>query len=312
MSKGQTGKRLKIFFIVEPGPLEVQAHLLVASLVLNCRDDFVLHSFCRAERIAGLQAETLAFLSDQSVELTPIVNDFLDGYPAGNKLIAADAVSGADWFLFLDTDMVMMRPASILAEAEAGRVAMCLDTINGWSSKPEQWKLLFGSFGQEVPDEVISYPHGNTGPPMFNAGLVLFPADLVDGRHFGQLWLETAKTLDALPDIEAKRPWLDTISLLPTFARFPQFGPTRMSSAWNNTASLAQEDVVILHYHGIRQIKKYDLLEKVDQVLAASPSRFDGVFALALHYKRGLGIEGDVFRRAMRHGHLTQTPLASP
>ncbi len=309
MKERQAGKLLKIFFIVEPGPLEVQAHLLVASLVLNCRDNFVLHAYCRAERLTGLQAETLEFLSSQSVELTPIVNDFPDGYPAGNKLIAADAVSAADWFLFLDTDMVMVCPASILDEAEAGKVAVCLDTINAWSSKPEQWMLLFGTFGQSVPTEVISYPHGTSGPPLFNAGLVLFPSDLADGMHFGHHWFQSAKALDALPDLASKRPWLDTIALLPTLAMFPQFGPTRLSPIWNNTPGLRQVDPVIVHYHGIRQIKMHGMLDMVDKVLAASPSRFETLWELAFHYKRDLGVKGDVFRRAMRHGLMTQAAI---
>ncbi|TAG30192.1 MAG: hypothetical protein EAZ40_01730 [Rhodobacterales bacterium] len=304
-----TGK-LQIFFVVEPGPLEVQAHLLVASLRENCRDDFDLKAFCRAERLSGLNAETIGFLQESGVDLQPITNDFHDGYPAGNKLIAAATVSGADWYLFLDTDMVMMRPASILAEAEAGQVALCLDTINGWSQDPAQWQRLFAAVGKSVPQEVVHYPHGNTGPPLFNAGLVLFPDAGPDGRHFGQHWLATARTLEDLPDLASKRPWLDTIALLAALARFPDFGPTRLSRTWNNTTSMATEDAVILHYHGLRQIKMYGWLDRVDAVLAASPSPYSNVWDLAFHYKRTLGVEGDVFRRAMRHGLMTLPPAA--
>lgn len=298
----QSSKHLKIFFIVEPGPLEVQAHLLVASLLLNCRDAFSLQAFCRTERMAGLQAETLQFLSDCGVRLQAIDNDFHDGYPAGNKLIAAGAVSDADWFLFLDTDMVMIRPASILAEAEDGKVAMCLDTINGWSEQPSQWQMVYGAFGLPVPDEVISYPHGNTGPPLFNAGLILFPGAGPERRHFGWHWLKTARALDALPGLARKRPWLDTIAILPTIGRFPQFGPTRLSRVWNNTTSLARDDAKIIHYHGLRQIKEFGWLDRVDAILGASRSPYDSVWHLAYHYKRDLGAEGDLFRRAMRHG----------
>lgn len=305
MSEAQTGKRLKIFFVVEPGPLEVQAHLLIASLRVNCRDDFVLHAFCRAERVAGLQTETRAFLASQSVELTAILNDFPDGYPAGNKLIAANAVSGADWFLFLDTDMVMMRPASILAIAEAGRVAMCLDTLNGWSDEPAQWDLLFGAFGQPVPTETLAYPAGPDAPPMYNAGLVLFPDCAPEGRHFGQQWLETARILDQIPNLRSKRPWLDTIALLPTLGRLPNGGPVRLDLLWNSSARFAAEDVIIIHYHGLRQLKAHNWLERVDKILAASPSPYDSVWGLCYHYKRDLKVEGDLFRRAMRHGLQT-------
>ncbi len=299
--------RLKIFFIVEPGPLEVQAHLLIASLRLNCRDDFTLQAFCRAERISGLQAETRQFLEDNAVSLSPVVNDFPDGYPAGNKLLAAAAVTGADWFLFLDTDMVMLRPASIMDEAVAGRVAMCLDTINAWTDQADQWRLLFNTFDLPVPEEIVHYPHGNTGPPIFNAGLLLFPAPGEDGVHFGQQWLQNARTLDAIPTLTKKRPWLDTISLLPTLNQRAAWGPLRLPRTWNNTSSLATEDAIILHYHGLRQLKQYGWLERADAVLQAAASPHDSVFGLAWHYSRTLGVAGDVFRRAMRHGLQTQS-----
>ena len=65
---------------------------------------------------------------------------------------------------------------------------------------------------------------------------------------------------------------------------------------------------MIIHYHGLRQLKQYGWLDRVNAVLAASPSRFDSLWDLAFHYKRDLGIEGDVFRRAMRHGLQTLTP----
>lgn len=310
MDSGPSTPLLKIFFAVEPGPLEVQAHLLIASLTLNCRDRFVLTAFCRVERIGGLQAETRAFLERNDVSLMPIVNDFADGYPAGNKLIAAGGISGADWYLFLDTDMVMMRPASILAAAGPGQAALCLDTLNGWSAKPDQWAMLFGTFGQPVPAEIISYPIGLAAPPIYNAGLVLFPgngpSDAPDGPHFGQQWLEAARTLDRLPTLEAKRPWLDTIALLPALASFSPLGPTRLDRDWNNTTRLATDEAIIVHYHGLRQIKQYGWLDRVDAVLRASASPFDSLFALAHHYKRDLGVAGDVFRRAMRHGLQTQ------
>jgi hypothetical protein len=184
-----TGNKLKIFFMVEPGPLEVQAHLLISSLLVHCKDRFVMEGFCRAERLDGLQKETLEYLAQCDVDLTPITNDFADGYPAGNKLIAANAVTGADWYLFMDTDMVMVRDASIVSQIAQGQVGLCLDTINGWNNEDAQWKLLFGAAGTNPPDEVIPYPHGGSGRAIYNAGLVAFPdaADRILGR-FGTQW----------------------------------------------------------------------------------------------------------------------------
>jgi hypothetical protein len=303
-----TGNKLKIFFMVEPGPLEVQAHLLISSLLVHCKDRFVMEGFCRAERLDGLQEETLEYLAQCDVDLTPITNDFADGYPAGNKLIAANAVTGADWYLFMDTDMVMVRDASIVSQIAQGQVGLCLDTINGWNNEDAQWKLLFGAAGINPPDEVIPYPHGGTGRAIYNAGLVAFP-DAGEGRpHFGQVWHAMARKLDTIDALANRRPWLDTIALLPALATNPAWGPTRLDRVWNNTTKFATPDQIVIHYHGLRQLKIFDHLAKMDMILRASPSAYDGLWPLAFHYKRNLGVDGDLFRRAMRHGLMTLTP----
>jgi hypothetical protein len=73
---------------------------------------------------------------------------------------------------------------------------------------------------------------------------------------------------------------------------------------------MAEDDAIIIHYHGLRQLKVYNWLERVDALLATSISPYDSLWALAHHYKRDLAVEGDLFRRAMRHGHMTQSVKA--
>lgn len=306
-----TGHRLKIFFMVEPGPLEVQAHLLISSLRVHCKDDFVMEGFCRAERMEGLQEETLEYLAQCDVDLTPITNDFADGYPAGNKLIAAHAVTGADWYLFMDTDMVMVRDAAILSESAPGQVGLCVDTINGWTTEDAQWQMLFGAADHAPPNEVIDYPHGGKGRVIYNAGLILFP-DAGEGvPHFGQVWHDMARKLDAVDALANRRPWLDTISILPALATNPAWGPKRLDRKWNNTTKFITTDQIVIHYHGLRQLKMFGQLEKMDAILRASPSSYEGLWSLAYHYKRDLGVDGDLFRRAMRHGLMTQATAES-
>lgn len=301
MSQNAGGK-LNIFFMAEPGPLEPQAHLLVTSLRQNCQDDFALQAFCRKDKVDGLHTETRAFFKAQDVRLTPLDNLFSDNYPAGNKIFAAANVSDADWHLFLDTDMLMLRAGSFLADMKPGHVGMCLDTVNGWSEDEKQWDLLFSDHPDARPKKKIILGRGGESYPIYNAGFVLFPDA---PRHFGQIWLDTALQKDGLRDLTRKRPWLDTISLLPALAD-PETPPLHvLDSRWNQTTELADQGTMLVHYHGLRQLIGFGWESATDQILTASNSQFDTLRTLVNTY-RDWGVAGDLFRRAMRHGLMNR------
>ncbi|MFI0395350.1 hypothetical protein [Paracoccus jiaweipingae] len=293
-----TGSTLNIFFMAEPGPLEPQAHLLVSALKVNCQDGFRLQAFCRQEKIDGLHPETLSFFEANNVALTPLENQFSDNYPAGNKLFASSKVSGADWHLFLDTDTLLLKPGAFLSDIAPNHVGMCLDTVNGWSDDEGQWDLLFAKYPNARPVEKVTLGRGAQSYPVYNAGFVLFPDA---PRHFGQIWLETALEKDQQPGLARKRPWLDTCSLLPALAD-PDAPPLQvLDSRWNQTTELADAETMLVHYHGLRQLISFGWEQVTDQILAASDSPFDNLRDLVSTY-RNWGVEGDLFRRAMRHG----------
>jgi hypothetical protein len=56
---------------------------------------------------------------------------------------------------------------------------------------------------------------GNGRMPYFSSGLFSFPEQYrtPESKSFPQVWMEVAQTLDANPDIPAKRPYLDQMSL---------------------------------------------------------------------------------------------------
>lgn len=98
-----------------------------------------------------------------------------------------------------------------------------------------------------------------------------------------------------------KRPWLDTCSLLPALAD-PDAPPLQvLDSRWNQTTELADAETMLVHYHGLRQLISFGWEQVTDQILAASDSPFDSLRDLVSTY-RNWGVEGDLFRRAMRHG----------
>ena len=291
---------LTVFFMVEPGPLEAQAHLLVASLMVHCRDLFTMVGFCRHDRIDDLHPETHSFLALNGVALRSIENTFEDGYPAGNKLIAASAVQADGWAVFMDTDMCLVRDTSFMSVAVADRPAVCLDSVTGWAHNDGDYQAVANALGfAQFPPKQRLWG-GTTAHPTYNAGLLLFPPAARGGKDFGQRWLENALIIDAAEEVGHKRPWLDTIALAGSIAKERHFRPLPLE--WNCTTRMADAQTRILHYHGLRQIRGYGWTERVSAILAASPSPYDSFQAFMHAHKVDMGLTGDLERRAMRHG----------
>ncbi|MEM9967901.1 MAG: hypothetical protein AAF755_07365 [Pseudomonadota bacterium] len=307
LQKLEDHKPVTVFFMVEPGPLELQCHLLVSSLLVNCLDELKLIAFCRADRVARLHQETITFLKENEVELCELENDFKDGYPAGNKLIAAREIEAGDWAVFLDTDMIMTRPSSFLSETVEGRVCVCLDTTNAWSTRDKDWAALFETFDAQISGYKIRMRDGGVSYPLYNAGFVMFQTPSKGTDHFGRQWYNCAKKIDANEAIIKRRPWLDTISLATSLAlpNSPAF--RSIDSAWNCSTRDADEATRIVHYHGVRQLKIYGLVKKVDSILRHSSSRFNSLEDAITYHSNDMNIAGDLQRRAMRHGLYVDT-----
>ena len=296
------GAPLTVFFMVEPGPLELQAHLLISSLVVNCLDPLRMVAFCRHDRIDSLHAWTRDYLHKNDVELRPLVNDFADGYPAGNKLIAADQIEAQGWSVFMDTDMLLVRPSSFLDEAAGTRVGVCADSVNGWTKDDRQWLKLKERLNITSLGRKIKLAAGGLSYPLFNAGLVMFPPAGENEKHFGNLWLETALNIDGDDEIVNKRPWLDTIALAGALARDEAPGSRPLSMDWNCTTRLAGDTTRVLHYHGIRQLHEYGWNHCANRMLERSRSPFATLAEATKAHAKTMKVPGDLTRRAMRHG----------
>ena len=294
---------LTVFFMVEPGPLEPQAHLLIASLLVNCRDNFRMIAFCREELVEGLHENTISFLAANGVALRPIENSFEDGYPAGNKLIAASSVRAEGWAIFLDTDMALVRESRFMDVTSGRRVSLCLDTVIGWAKADSDFQDVANELGFDGFPRKQPLWGGRESHPTYNAGLVFFPAAEGEDEDFGQKWLAVAKQLDAAEQIQNKRPWLDTIALAGLAAKESNIRPLELE--WNCTTRMADESTRVLHYHGLRQIRQYGWQSTIDEILARSPSPFDTYASFISAYKQDKTIEGDIERRAMRHAIIS-------
>lgn len=248
---------LTFYFVVEGLRLQSQAVLLAASLARHHPETRRIAYLPEGSQ-DDLPEAFRAIMAGFGVELcrlSPPDDAFKGSYPHGNKILAAAEPRETCWSVFLDTDMVMVRP--LLEEDLPGpmQVSVVPEGILGWGVKPERWERVYGHFGLPVPEERVRMLRGarRYSPPYFNAGLVAFrEGDLVDGKRFGQLWRDTAQEIDWQVSVGAKRPWLDQVSLPVAMARsgfVHRIVDERNNTSISNGRKLDGLDPSILHYH---------------------------------------------------------------
>jgi hypothetical protein len=173
-------------------------------------------------------------------------------------------VAATDWrgpgrSIFLDTDMVCLKPLTDLAALSDSHVAAAPEGRPTWGPE-DRWARAYAHFGLPVPADRVRLLRGQRPEhlPYFNAGLVAMPeAPQADGKRFAMHWLETALDFDHRCKIAGKRPWLDQITLPLTVARFG-YRAHVLDESWNYGLSYRGRDILrtpdahILHYHRFR------------------------------------------------------------
>ncbi len=243
---------LRIVFVAQQGPIEQQALLLAASLrrhlgtVPRLMAAIPTGDSWMAEPLA---AASMKLFDALVVELLPFTPPMVE-YPNANKIGALIALPPGVGALFLDSDLLCLRPFAsdaISSEAVALRPA-----DRPWAPGEPAWAYLYRRFGLDFPEaRVRATLTGEIMPPYFNAGLVYAP----DARRFGEDWLELAHAIDADDRVPSKRPWLDQISLPLAIAqdgrRFTILPPTFNHPTHHAAAAV---DTVLAHYHDLEHV----------------------------------------------------------
>jgi len=205
--------KFAVCFCVHSGELEIKALLLAASLRKHWPAELELIG-CIPEdaEFGGLSDDSRQTFHSLGVCLVNVPNPIGANYPIANKLLCLDVATEADRIIFLDSDIVAMRNASV-SELEAtfgeGFVAKPADLAT-FKGDHATWQSIYRACGAEMPDlTVTATTSGETMAPYFNAGVVAVDCN----SGFGQLWSDCAAVVDALPDVPSKRPHLDQIAL---------------------------------------------------------------------------------------------------
>ncbi|MBI1170376.1 hypothetical protein GC209_03150 [bacterium] len=211
--------KLTVYFIVEPPDYQVMACYLAASLRENFGDAVALVGYCPAHKIDLVHPEVKQVLAKLNCDLRPMLTEgrFDPPYPHGNKILATLEPRDTEFSCFMDSDILTLRPNQVDNLIKAGCVSLTPAASMGWA-KQSVWPAIYAAVGLPLPEErirLMKQKKGNGRMPYFSSGLFSFPEQYrtPEGKSFPEVWMEVAQTLDAAPDLPAKRPYLDQMSL---------------------------------------------------------------------------------------------------
>lgn len=238
---------VSVSFVCEPGRLEAQAVLLAASL-----REFHPRLTLVAAVPHPLPETTTQALDALGVLQASIRNPVADDYPIANKIAALAAGDARGLRVFVDSDVLCLRPLdwAVLRRQRLAAKPADLRTFGG----DALWQRLYGRFVLRVPaDRVIASVSGQMMYPYFNAGMLA----TTEAIALAPVWAETCRAVDAMQDVNPRRPWLDQIALPLAAARLG-LDTRSLGENWNYPAHikplLGQPRLV--HYHQPRVVAR--------------------------------------------------------
>lgn len=229
-----------VSLVCEPGRLEAQAVLLTASL----RD---LHPGLTliAAVPRPLPAPTVQVLDALGVARLPISNPVAADYPIGNKIAALGVGDTRGLRVFLDSDMLCLRPLDWAVLRTHPLAAKPADMATFGSD--ELWRCLYERFELTSPvQRVVSSVSQQMMHPYFNAGMVA----TTEAAALAPLWAQICRSIDAMRDVNPRRPWLDQIALPLAAARLGLVTRS-LGDSWNYPAHIKPllGEPALVHYH---------------------------------------------------------------
>lgn len=201
-----------ILFVCQAGELEIKTLLLAASL------QKYLQGRCRCvaavpgpkARWGRVSSQTYRVLADLGVDVVGITNPVGPHYPIGNKIACLGLPVETEYAMFLDTDVVCLRPFDPARYFGAMDVYAKAADMLSFGRAPAAWKEVYQVLGMTLPRRrtLTTLTH-ELGPPYFNAGVVI--ARRCSG--LGQEWARIARIIDRAEHIGDKYPWLDQVAL---------------------------------------------------------------------------------------------------
>ena len=255
--------KYSFIFICQKGELEIQSMLLATSLRenLKCEYELIAALPVPEERWGKPSKDTLNYLENLGVKIKSVVNSIDPNYPIGNKVSCLSLEATGDIKIFLDSDILCLRPFSHSNEFNAPFCAKPVD-LYLLPKKDELWEKIYSSFNLKMPNERIEATVSKELiPPYFNAGFIAVHNSI----DFGGTWLKICKSIDSNPEIPYKRPWLDQLAI-PIAVKILGIQYTCLDDKFNypcHKKPLVKSDLpYFAHYHSPNILLKDKYLRK--------------------------------------------------
>lgn len=287
--------RLTFFFIVEPPKYEQLAVYLAASIRECFGPDVGMVGYCPTHRMGELNRDSQSLLHSMGCEVRPMLTEglFEPPYPHGNKMIAALQERDSDFSCFLDSDILFLRPNDPENLLREGHVSLTPAASMGWASQ-DIWTVIYETARLPVPTERIRLMNQDKGKdrmPYFSSGLFAFPERHrnADGLRFPEVWMQVAAQIEANPDIPAKRPYLDQMTLPLAIRKagldwnlLPKEQHYILGGRKRGEALPQDREIFAVHYRNWEIVKEYGLSRQAKTML----ERQTGVRRIAQLSKR--------------------------
>lgn len=210
--------KLSLFFIVEPPAYQYMACYLAASIRENFDEHPTLIGYCPKHKYSDLDPDVIEVLRRMDVEVRTFEakGRFNPAYPHGNKLLATLEPRDSEFSGFMDSDILCIRNNKIENIVQKDAVSLTPAASMLWAPQTI-WDQIYGACDMDIPEERITLMRQKNRPriPYFSSGFVTFPEQhrTSQGQSFPEVWMDIAQTVDAQPDINKKRPYLDQMTL---------------------------------------------------------------------------------------------------
>lgn len=239
-------------FVCQGGEWEVKAMLLAASLRRHHGTNFELIAAVPGppEVWGELSDHTRALIGSLNLRSVSITNPIDPSFAHANKIACLKVQTEARKLVFLDSDMLCMRPLE-LSDLGCDLLSAKVADLPTFSRDEEGWSGAYRAAGVGIPTRrVTTTVDGCQTLPFYNTGVIAICPELA--RSLAEAWADCCRLVREQPELPDRRLWSDQIGFAVALEKLGII-PRHLEDRWNYPAHLQplpSEDLpYFAHYH---------------------------------------------------------------